>query len=101
MYRRAMTDAPIILLMSISGGNVLAAYANLPPNSGIVFVNKTSGQPFGGIVPASGSSSITIATPPGMPGGAYYLKARDSTGAFLAESVEFYVDAAGGPSGAN
>ena len=41
-----MSDAPIVDFTSISGTNVLATYANMPPGSQIVFVSETSGQPF-------------------------------------------------------
>ncbi|WP_158816919.1 hypothetical protein [Methylocapsa sp. S129] len=96
-----MSDSPIIAFTSISGANVFATYANLPPSSRIVFVNQTSGKPFdGGGIDASGGASVTMPLPAGMPAGAYYLKAQDSTGAYLAQSVVFYVDAATGPTSA-
>jgi hypothetical protein len=93
-----MSNAPIINFVGISGKNVLAAYANLPPNSRIVFVNQTSGQPTGGAVEVSGSASATIPEPTNIPSGAYFLKAEDSTGAYLAQSVVFYIDDLAGPS---
>jgi hypothetical protein len=96
-----MSNAPIVDFVGISGKNVLATYANLPPNSRIVFVNQTSGQPIGAAINVSGSaSSATIPEPANIPSGAYFLKAEDSTGAYLAQSVVFYVDDPAGPSSA-
>lgn len=95
-----MSDAPIVDFMSISGTNVLATYANIPPSSQIVFVSETSGQPFGASIDVSGGASATIPLPAGIPPGAYYLKAQDSTGAYLAQSVVFYVAVAAGSAGA-
>jgi hypothetical protein len=89
-------STPIINFTSISGANVSATYANLPPGSHIVVVNKTSGETVDGDgIVASGSASITIPLPTDMPAGAFYLKAQDSTGAYLAQSVVFYVGAGG------
>jgi hypothetical protein len=90
-YRFLMSDAPNITFNSVSKGEVSATYANLPPASRIVFTNKTSGQPFGGGIDASGSASVEIKVPSGAPAGDYYLEAQDSTGSFLAESVVFHV----------
>jgi hypothetical protein len=90
-YRFPMSDAPNIIFNSVSKGEVSATYANLPPGSRIVFINKTSGQPFGGGIDASGSASVEIKVPSGAPAGDYYLEAQDSTGSFLAESVVFHV----------
>jgi hypothetical protein len=89
-----MSDAPRIIFNGISKGEVSATYANLPPSSRIVFMNKTSGQPFAGGVDAGGSASINIQVPPSMPPGDYYLEAKDSTGAYLAQSVLFQIDTA-------
>jgi hypothetical protein len=90
-YHFPMGDAPNIIFNSVSQGEVSATYANLPPGSRIVFINKTSGQPFGGGIDASGSASVDIQVPSGVPAGDYYLEAQDSTGAYLAQSVGFHV----------
>ena len=39
-----------------------------------------------------GSASATIPEPTGIPAGDYFLKAEDSTGAYLAQSVVFQLD---------
>ena len=85
-----MSNAPIVNFTSVFRA-VSATFANLPPNSRIVFVNQASGKPYGGTDPG-GSSPVTIPAPADMPAGDYYLEARDSTGAYLARSVMFYVD---------
>jgi hypothetical protein len=96
-----MSNASIINFVGISGKNVLATYDNLPPNSRIVFVSRTSGQPIsGGGVEVSGSASATIPEPTGIPSGEYFLKVEDSTGAYLAQSVVFYIDDSAGSSSA-
>jgi hypothetical protein len=87
----SMSDAPNIIFNDVSQGDVSATYANLPSGSRIAFVNKTSNQPFGGGIDASGSASVEIQLPAGMPAGDYYLRAQDSTGAYLAQSVGFHV----------
>jgi hypothetical protein len=90
-YRFPMSDAPNVIFNSLSQGEVSATYANLPPGSRIVFINKTSGQPFGGRIDAGGSASVEIKVPSGVPAGDYYLEAQDSTGAYLAQSVGFHM----------
>jgi hypothetical protein len=87
-----MSDAPTINFTRISGQTVVASYTNLPPGAAIVFVDKTSGESFGGFL-ASGAGSAAIPEPAGLRSGDYYLKAQDSTGAYLAQSVEFHIDA--------
>ena len=89
-----MSENPILNFAGFSGADVLATYVDLPASSRIVFVNRTSGQTFGG-VDAAGSGSATIPPPTGLSAGEYYLKAQDSTGAYLAQSVVFYIDSAG------
>jgi hypothetical protein len=85
----AMSNNPIVDFTGVSRADATATYANLPANAKILFVDKTNGRPFGGIV-VSGGGSATIPAAPDMPAGDYYLEARDSTGAYLAQSVEFY-----------
>jgi hypothetical protein len=80
---------PFINLDGISVTAVSATYGNLPPSSRIVFMNKTSGQPVGQEVDAEGSATISVPLPAGMPAGEYYLKAEDSAGGYLAQSVVF------------
>ena len=82
----------MISFTRLSGKTVVASYANLPPGAEIVFVDKTSGQSSGGF-PASGAGSANIPEPAGLRSGDYYLKAQDSKGAYLAQSVEFHIDA--------
>jgi hypothetical protein len=96
-----MSNAPIVDFVGLSGKSVLATYENLPPNSRIVIVSRTSGQPIsGGGVEVGGSASATLPEPTGIPSGDYFLKAEDSTGAYLAQSVVFYIDDPAGPSSA-
>jgi hypothetical protein len=88
-----MSNAPIVDFAGLSGKSVKATYENLPPSSRILIVSRTSGQPVGGGgVVVSGSASATIPEPTGIPAGDYFLKAEDSTGAYLAQSVVFQLD---------
>jgi hypothetical protein len=55
-----------------------------------VFVNETSGQALPSpVTAASGSGTLAITFSGGQ--GAYYLRAQDQAGAYLARSVVFYV----------
>jgi hypothetical protein len=81
---------PIINFQSLSGEQVAAQYENLPAGSQVVFVNKTSGQVMPSpVTPASGSGTLSMTFSAGS--GAYYLRAQDHAGAYLAQSVVFYV----------
>jgi hypothetical protein len=83
--------SPIINFVSISGLDISAAYQNLPDGARVVLVNETSGATMPSpVTPARGSSPLAIELPAGFPLGAYYLKAEDSAGSWLAQSVEFY-----------
>jgi hypothetical protein len=84
--------SPILNFVSISGPDISADYQNLPDDTQVVLVNKTSGVTMPSpVTPASGSGTLAIALPAGFPLGDYYLKAQDSAGGWLAQSVEFYV----------
>ena len=84
--------SPIINFVSISGLDISGACQNLPDGAQVVLVNKTSGVTMPSpVTPASGSGPLAIELPAGFPPGAYYLKAQDSAGSWLAQSVEFYV----------
>jgi hypothetical protein len=84
--------SPIINFVSISGLDISAAYQNLPDGTQVVLVNKTSGLTMPNpVTSASGSGPLAIQLPAGFPLGAYYLKAQDGAGSWLAQSVEFYV----------
>jgi len=87
-----MAADPIIDFISVSAGTIVASYASLPLGAAIVFVNKTSGAPFGSGFTAAGDGRATIPAPVGMPSGDYFLRAQDSTGGYLARSVDFYFD---------
>ena len=84
--------SPILNFQSISGRTVTADYENLPTDTQVVFVDKTSGitVPLP-ITPASGSGTLNIQLQPGFPPGAYVLQAQDLSGGFLAQSVQFFV----------
>lgn len=84
--------SPIVSFAGISGLDISAAYQNLPDGAQVVVVNKTSGVAMPDpVTPASGSGALAIQLPAGFPPGDYYLKAQDSAGSWLAQSVEFYV----------
>jgi hypothetical protein len=84
--------SPIINFVSITGLDISAAYQDLPDGTQVVLVNKTSGAAMPApMTPASGSGPLAIQLPAGFPHGAYYLKAQDSAGGWLAQSVDFYV----------
>jgi hypothetical protein len=83
---------PIVNFVRISGRDISAACQDLPDATQVVLVNKTSGATMPNpVTPASGSGPLAIQLPAGFPPGAYYLKAQDSAGSLLAQSVEFYV----------
>ncbi len=84
--------SPIINFLGISGLDISAACQNLPDGTQVVVVNKTSGVTMPDpVTPARGSGPLAIQLPAGFPLGAYYLKAQDSAGSWLAQSVAFYV----------
>jgi hypothetical protein len=93
-----MSASPILDFVRLSGAGVVATYANMPPGAAIVFINKTSGAPFGPPFAIGSGGESTTPLPSGLPSGDYYLQAQDSTGADLARSVEFYIDSGGGTS---
>jgi hypothetical protein len=68
---------------------VSATYKDMPPNSKILFVNKTNGVQSAGTT-VSGSGSVTIPVT-GLAPGDYVLQADDSSGQWLAQTVVFYV----------
>jgi hypothetical protein len=84
--------SPVLNFVSISGLDLSGAYENLPDGAQVVLVNKTSGLTMPSpVTPASGSGPLAIKLPDGFPLGDYFLKAQDSAGSWLAQSVEFYV----------
>ena len=91
-----MSGAPIIDFVSIHGRTLAATFANLPPGAEIVLVDKTSGAPFGASPAGASDGNATIIVPMGAPAGDYYLRAEDSGGVNLAQSVEFHFDADAG-----
>lgn len=71
---------PGITFSSISSGNVIGSFANLPANSQIRFVNAATGQPYyaqSTMVWSGGSGPLSIAIPNDLPGGTYYLRVTD------------------------
>jgi len=86
--------APSITFSSISSGNVIGSFANLPANSQIRFVNATSGQRYDAqstMVWSGGSGPLSIAIPNDLPNGTYYLRATDyyNPNTTIAQSASF------------
>jgi hypothetical protein len=90
---------PRITFVNLSRDGVSAEYADLPVGSRIVFVNQTTGQEFGSggfDAGRGGFGMVVIEVPAGMQAGEYYLKAKSSTGDYLAQSVMFHIAKSGG-----
>ncbi len=74
------TNTPSITFSSISSGNVIGSFANLPANSQIRFVNASTGQRYDAqstMVWSGGSGPLSITVPNDLPNGTYYLRATD------------------------
>ena len=82
--------SPIINFQSITGQQVATQFENLPEGSQVVFVNEITGKAMPSpVTAASGRGTLTLTFSGGS--GAYYLRAQDQAGAYLARSVVFYV----------
>ncbi len=74
------SNAPGVTFSSISSGNVIGSFANLPANSQIRFVNASTGQRYDAqstMVWSGGSGPLSITIPNDLPNSTYYLRATD------------------------
>jgi hypothetical protein len=91
-----MSGDPIIDFTSVAERDVFAFCSGLPADGRILLVNQTSGDSADEMAASNGP--ITFHVSDGVSGGAYCLKAVDSNGGYLAETVQFYIAAPGDPS---
>ena len=86
---------PVINFVELDNRVITATYRNLMIGAKVVLVDKTSGQPLSDPVTTIASpvpnGSLRIRLPGSVKPGAYYLKAMNGHGAYVAQSVEFYV----------
>jgi hypothetical protein len=84
-----MSDDPIIDFTKLAGRDVFVFCSGLPAGASLVLMNKTSGSNAGQMVASNGP--VTFHLSDSVRAGEYYLKAVDSTGGYLAQSVSFTV----------
>jgi hypothetical protein len=76
---------------SVSGRAVKADY-DLPAASEILVVNQTSNVPLDSPkTPAANVATVTITVPASAAAGQYFLRAQDTSGGFIAQSVTFFI----------
>ena len=88
-----MSD-PLLTFVKVSGLLINATYDNFPVGAKISVVNKTSGDEKLVDTVAQGMTTNTgmgILLPKETLPGAYFLRAVDANGDFLAQSVVFYL----------
>lgn len=85
----------VINFVELDNRVITATYRNLMIGAKVVLVDKTSDQPFSDPVATIASpapnGSLRIRLPGAVKPGAYCLKAMNGHGAYVAQSVEFYV----------
>jgi len=86
---------PVINFVELDNGVVSATYRNLMIGAKVVMVDKTSNEPLPDPIATVASpvpnGSLRIRLPTTVKPGAYFLKALNGHGAYVAQSVEFYV----------
>jgi len=85
----------VINFVELDNRVVSATYRNLMIGAKVVLVDKTSNEqlpdPITTVATPAPNGSLRIRLPTTVRPGAYYLKALNGHGAYIAQSVEFYV----------
>jgi len=85
----------VINFVELDNRVVSATYRNLMIGAKVVLVDKTSNEqlpdPITTVASPAPNGSLRIRLPTTVRPGAYYLKALNGHGAYIAQSVEFYV----------
>ena len=86
---------PVINFVELDNRVVTAIYRNLMIRAKVVLVDKTSDRqlpdPVTTVTSPAPNGLLRIRLPATVKPGAYYLKALNGYGAYVAQSVEFYV----------
>jgi hypothetical protein len=86
---------PVINFVELDNRVVSAIYRNLMIGAKVVLVDKTSDRqlpdPITTVASPAPNGSLRIRLPTTVKPGAYYLKALNGHGAYIAQSVEFHV----------